>query len=65
MRLRIQIKDYELDEVILDMGSEVNFLTKKTWELMGRPKLCYSPIQLKLVNPLGRLSNILVNIDGV
>ena len=37
---------------------------------MGRPKLCYSPIQLKLenqqkVNPLGRLSNVPVDIDGV
>ena len=37
---------------------------------MGKPKLCYSPIQLKLanqqkVNPLERLSNILVDIDVV
>ena len=37
---------------------------------MGKPKLHYSPIQLKLanqqkVNPLGRLSNIPVDIDGV
>ena len=37
---------------------------------MGRPKLRYSPIQLRLDNqqkvcPLGRLSNMLVDIDGV
>ena len=59
-----------MDEVILDMGSEVNFLTNQTWELMGRPKLCYSPIQLRLANqqrvcPLGILSNVPVDIDGV
>ena len=45
MRLNAQIGDYEMDEVILDLGSEVNVLTKQTWELMGKPKLRYSPIQ--------------------
>ena len=59
-----------MDEVISDLGFEVNVLTKQTWELMGNPQLSYSPIQLKLanqkkVNPLGRLPNILVDIDGV
>ena len=59
-----------MDEIILDLGFEVNVLTKKTWELMGKPKLRYSPIQLRLENhqrvcPMGRLSNALVEIDGV
>ena len=59
-----------MDEVILNLGSKMNVLTKQTWELMGKPKLRYSPIQLKLanqqkVNPLGRLSNMSVDIDGV
>ena len=63
MRLNAQIGDYEMDEVILDLGSEVNVLTKKTWELLGKPKLRYSPIQLRLANqqrvcPMGRLSNV-------
>ena len=44
MRLNAQIGDYDMDEVILDLGSEVNVLTKQTWELMGKPKLHYSPI---------------------
>ena len=70
MWLNAQIGDYDMDEVILDLGSEVNVLMKQTWELMGKPKLRYSPIQLKLenqqkVNPLGRLSNMSVDIDGV
>ena len=70
MRLSTHIGDYDMDEVILDLGSEVNVLTKQTWELMGRPKLSYSSIQLKLANqqnvcPLGRLSNVHVDMDGV
>ena len=70
MRLNAQISDYDMDEVILDLGSEVNVLTKQTWELMGKPKLRYSPIQLRLanqqrVNPMRRLSNVPVDIDGV
>ena len=59
-----------MDEVILDLGFKVNVLTKQTWELMGKPKLRYSPIQLRLANqqrvsPMGRLSNVPVDIDGV
>ena len=59
-----------MDKVVLNMGSEVNVLMKQTWELKGRPKLRYSPIQLRLANqqrvcPMGRLSNIPVDIDGV
>ena len=38
MRLNAQIGDYGMYEVILDLGSEVNVLTKQTWELMGKPK---------------------------
>ena len=37
MRLNAQIGYYDMDEVILDLGSEVNVLTKQTWELMGSP----------------------------
>jgi hypothetical protein len=70
MRLNAKIGDYDMDEVILDLGSRVNVLTKKTYEPMGKPKLRYSPIQIRLVNqhrvsPMGRLSNVPVDIDGV
>ena len=44
MRLSTQIGDYDMDEVLLDLGSKVNVLMKQTWELMGKPKLRYSPI---------------------
>ena len=70
MRLTAQIGQFEMDEVILDLGSEVNVLTKKTWEHMGSPKLARSPIHLRLANqqrvsPLGRLPQVPVDIDGV
>ena len=59
-----------MDEVILYLGSEVNVLTKQTWEQMGSPKLARSPIHLRLANqqrvlPLGRLPQVPVDIDGV
>ena len=39
MRLTAQIEEYEMDQVILDLGSDVKFFPKKTWEWMGRPAL--------------------------
>ena len=39
MRMNIQIEDYEVDSVILDLGSDVNILTKQTWQLIGKPTL--------------------------
>ena len=32
MRLTAQIGDYEMDQVILDLGSDANVLPKKTWQ---------------------------------
>ena len=32
MRLTAQVGEFEMDKVILDLGSEVNVLTKQTWE---------------------------------
>ena len=50
MRLNAVIGSYEMDEVVLDLGSEVNVMTKQTWETMAKPKLAFSPIQLRLEN---------------
>ena len=70
MRLTAQVGEFEMDEVILDLGSEVNVMTKQTWEQMGSPQLVRSPIHLRLANqqrvsPLGRLPQVPVDIDGV
>ena len=65
-----QIGDYEMDQVILDLGSDANILPKQTWQRMGEPKLEWSTIQLQMENqqkivPLGRLPKVMVDITGV
>ena len=59
-----------MTDVILDLGSDVNVLTKQTWEQMGKPTLAWSPIQLTLANqqrivPLGRFLSVQIDIAGV
>jgi hypothetical protein len=69
-RLNDNIGDFNMGDIILDLGSEVNVLPKKTWKCMGEPTLGYSHVQLKLVNmhrflPIGRLKGVTVDLDGV
>jgi hypothetical protein len=59
-----------MGDIILDLGSKVNVLSKKTRQCMGEPTLGYSLIQLKLTNqrkilPIGRLKEVTVDLDGV
>ena len=58
-----------MDQVILDLGSNVNVFPKQTWERMGRPALQWYPIQLRMLNqqniiPMGRLQGVTVDIEG-
>lgn len=69
MRLTSQIGEYEMDQVILDLGSDANFFPKQTWEIMGIPTLQWSLIQLRMENehniiPMGRLHGATVDIEG-
>jgi hypothetical protein len=69
-RLNANIEDFNMGDIILDLGSEVNVLPKKTWQCMGEPTLGYSPVQLKLANqhrvmPIGRLKGMTIDLDGV
>jgi hypothetical protein len=66
LHLNSQIGDY----VVLDLGSEVNVMTKQTWALLRKPKLIYYPIRLRMTNqqaisPFGRLEHVTVDIDSV
>ena len=70
LRMLMQIGDYDMDYIILDLGSDVNILTRQMWEIMGNPPLEWSPIQLRLGNqgkvlPIGRLSQVQVDIEGL
>ena len=69
-RLNANIGDFNMEDIILDLGFEVNVLPKKTWQCMGEPTLGYSSVQLKLENqhrvlPIGRLKGETVDLDGV
>jgi hypothetical protein len=50
LHLNAQIGEYDIDYMVLDLGSKVNVMTKQTWALMGKPKLIYSPIRLRMDN---------------
>jgi hypothetical protein len=43
-KLNANIWDFNMGDIILDLGSEVNVLPKKTWQCMGEPMLGYSPV---------------------
>jgi hypothetical protein len=43
-RLNANIGDFNMGDIILDFGFEVNVFPKKTWEAIGEPTLGYSPI---------------------
>jgi hypothetical protein len=45
-------------------------MMKKTWALMGKPKLIYSPIRISMDNhqeaiPFGMMEHVPMDIDGV
>ena len=70
MRMNIQIGDYEVDLVILDVGSDVSIMTRNTWKMMGSPTLSCSPVQLRLANqakvtPIGRVLHLAVEVEGM
>jgi hypothetical protein len=69
-RLNANIGDFNMGDIILYLGSEVNVLPKNTWKCMGDPTVGYSHVQLKLANhhrvlPIGRLKEVKVDLDGV
>ena len=64
-----QICDYDMDYFILDLVLDVNILTRQTWEIMGKLRLVWYPIQLTLSNelkvlPIGCLTQVHVEIEG-
>ena len=65
-----QIGEYDMDYIILELGSNVNILTRQTWEIMNKPRLDWYPSQLRLANqskvlPIGRLSQVHVEVEGL
>ena len=70
MSMNIQIGEYEVDSIILDLGLDVNILTKNTWKKMGRPTLGWSLMQLRLANqakvqPIGHVLHLVLDVEGM
>ena len=68
--LNTQVARFQIRDTMLDLGSEVNILPRKTWEALGWPRLAYSPIQLRMPNQycivsIDRLEDVEVDIVGV
>jgi hypothetical protein len=55
-KMMVELRSYEMDGVMLDLGSDVNIFPKKSWELMGKPNLVWSPIQLQVGKSIQNLS---------
>ena len=52
LRMDAQIGDYDMDYIILDLSSDVNISTWQTWETMGKPRLDWSLVQLRIANQM-------------
>ena len=66
----LQINEFLIPKVVLYFGSQVNILTKYTWEELGRPQLAKSNYYLKLadqglIEPLGLCRNVETTIMGI
>lgn len=66
----LHIGEYLIPKVILDFGSQVNILTKNTWEKLGRPRVVKLDYYLMLANkgltePMGLYKNVEIVIMGI
>ena len=70
MRMNFQIRDYEVNLVILDLGSSLNGFTTQTWKKMGSAMLRWSHVQLWLANKdtvttIMRVSHLDVEVESM
>ena len=66
----LEIEGYHIRKVVLDFGSQVNIMTRDTWEQLGKPRLNESGIYLKLadqglIEPIGVWKNVDTTIKGI
>ena len=66
----LEIEGYHVRQVVLDFGSQVNIMTRDTWEQLGRHRLYDLGIYLKLadqglIEPIGVWKNVDMTIKGI
>ena len=64
------MEGYHVRQVVLDFRSQVNIMTRDTWEQLGRPRLNESSIYLKIIGqgciePIGLWRNVDTTIKGI
>lgn len=69
-RLDTQSNGFEVKNVMLDLGSDINILPKESWEALGQPKLIYFLVKLRMASQYciyhaERLENMEVNVASV
>ena len=68
--MNFQIRDYEVNLVILDLGSYINIFTTQTWKKMESAMRRWSHVQLLLANKdtvtkIGRVSHLDVEVESM
>jgi len=68
--MKVEIGSYDMDGVMLDMGSNINILLNKYLDYMGKQNLVWFPIQFRSakqykIYPFGRLEKVEVKINEV
>jgi hypothetical protein len=66
--IEARIEDFDID-CVLDEETQVNIMTERTWEAIGRPSMIPSLAGIglfrgKLVNLCGRLAQIPMTVNG-
>jgi hypothetical protein len=49
-KMTTELGGYEMNGIMLDLDYEVNIFSRKSWEMMGKTNLFFSPIQIWLAN---------------
>ena len=68
--MNVQIRDYDMDYIILYLVLDVKIFTRQTWKSMNNPRLVWSAIQIRLANqlnilPIGRLTQAPIEVEGL
>jgi len=64
-----RIKDFDIDCIVLDEETQVNIMTKETWEVLGKPTVVSSLVRIvffkgKMINLCGRVTIVPIIVHG-
>jgi len=62
--METELGGYDMEGFMLYLGSDMNLLPNTYWEVMGKPNLVWSPIQLWSGQSVQNLTNRLTRASG-